>query len=500
MNSYTGILGASLVTNDSETGIVEPGDLWLNGPHIEYVGPPNGFAPPEDGEVRRIDGRDKVVMPGLVNAHMHSYAGLLKGTVDTMPLDVFMISAIVGAGERSPRDVYISALVGCLEMLKTGTTACLDHFSHRPRHDPDALDSALRAYADAGVRVALAPMFSDLPFIDTIPMPPDGMPADLRAELAGPVADSEPYFEMVAEAVKKWRGHPCVSLMLGVDGPQRCSHKLLEAAGRFCADHNIGNHTHLLEARTQAAMAADRHAAGFVAYLDELGLIGERSSLAHFIWCTDRDIERAAERGVNVVHNPTSNMAIGSGIQPLLRLHSAGIPVAFGSDGLNVGNMSMFEKVRAATHLHRVTEPDCDQWLRAGELLRMATVNGARAVGAADRLGSLKPGNLADVVVLDGRTVALSPRGAVDVQLCLHETGASVEHVFINGEHVLRDGEPTRFSAADVLAEASEIAKRLARDNRDRVERAKAYHPYIKKMVVDVMRHSSGPCRLAQLG
>jgi len=500
MNGYTGILGASLLTNDVEIGIVEPGDLWFEDSIIKYAGPAGGFTPPRDGQVNRIDGRDKVVMPGLINAHMHSYAGLLKGTVDTIPLDVFMINAIVGAGERRPRDVYISALVGCLEMLKTGSTACLDHFSHRPRHDPDALESALRAYADSGVRVALAPMFSDLPFIDTIPMPPDGIPADLRAELTGPAADPAPYFEMMADALNAWRGHPHVSLILGVDSPQRCSHGLLEAAGQFCADHGIGNHTHLLEARTQAAMAADRHGDGFVAYLDELGLVNERSSLAHFIWCTDRDIERAAERGVNVIHNPTSNMVIGSGIQPLLRLKSAGIPVAFGSDGLNAGNMSMFEKVRAAAHLHRVTEPDCDRWLTSGELLRMATVKGASAIGAAGRLGSPKPGQLADIVVLDGRTMALSPRGALDVQLCLYETGASVEQVFVNGEHVLRDGEPTRFSAADILAEASEIAERLAHDNREHVERAKAYHPYIKKMVVDVMRHGSGPCRLAQLG
>jgi cytosine/adenosine deaminase-related metal-dependent hydrolase len=500
MDSYTGILGASLVTHDVETGIIEPGDLWFEGAHIKYAGPPGGFTPPQDSQVHRIDGRDKVVMPGLVNAHMHSYAGLLKGTVDTIPLDVFMINAIVGAGERSPREVYISALVGCLEMLKTGTTACLDHFSHRPRHDPDALDSALRAYADAGVRVALAPMFSDLPFIDTIPMPPDGMPADLRTELGGSIAPSEPYFEMMADALIEWRDHPYVSLILGVDSPQRCSHNLLEAAGQFCADHGIGNHTHLLEAKTQAAMAADRHGDGFIAYMDELGLINERSSLAHFIWCTDRDVERAAERGVNVIHNPTSNMTVGSGIQPLVRLKSAGIPIAFGSDGLNVGNMSMFEKVRTAAQLHRVTEPDCDNWLPSGELLRMATVNGAFAIGAGARLGSLKPGCLADIVVLDGRTMALSPRGALEVQLCLYETGASVEHAYVNGEQVLRDGEPTRFTAADVLAEATDIAARLAYDNRDHIERAKAYHPYIKKMVVDVMRHGSGPCRLAQLG
>ena len=166
-------------------------------------------------------------MPGFVNGHMHSYAGLLKGTVDAMPLDVFMINAIAGAGARTPRDVYVSALVGCLEMLTTGTTACLDHFSHRPSHTADALDAVCQAYADAGMRAAVAPMFSDLPFVETVPFEDDLPPEDVRAFLPSEPVPHDPYFEMMADGLQTCDGHQLVYLLFGVDSPQRCSVALL---------------------------------------------------------------------------------------------------------------------------------------------------------------------------------------------------------------------------------------------------------------------------------
>ncbi|MEO1309224.1 MAG: amidohydrolase family protein, partial [Pseudomonadota bacterium] len=173
----TVIEGATLVTLDAAQTVTTDGEIWIDGGLITASGPKGCFTPPEGANVERIDAKRRIAMPGFVNGHMHSYAGLLKGTVDAMPLDVFMINAIAGAGVREPRDVYISAMVGCLEMLTTGTTACLDHFSHRPSMTPEALDAVCQAYADAGMRSAVAPMFSDLPFVETVPFE-DDMPSE----------------------------------------------------------------------------------------------------------------------------------------------------------------------------------------------------------------------------------------------------------------------------------------------------------------------------------
>ncbi|MFW5835239.1 MAG: amidohydrolase family protein [Pseudomonadota bacterium] len=499
MSQFTCIEGAQLLTLDAQGRVLDPGELWIEGARIVHVGLPGGFRPPEGASVRRIDGRGRVVMPGFANCHTHSYAGLLKGTVDTIPLDVFMVNAIIGAGARRPREVYVSAMVGCLEMLLTGTTACVDHFSHRPRHDGEALDAVCQAYHDAGVRAAVAPMFSDLPFAETVPMLDEEMPAALRALLPSTPQPHDPYFAMLEAGLERWRDHPTVRLMLGIDGPQRCSHALLERAGDFARQHDLGNHTHLLEAKTQWAMAEARDQRGFVAYLNDLGLAGPRSSFAHFVWFTDADLETAAASGVAVVHNPASNLIIGSGIQPLLRLVEAGVPVAFGSDGLNAGNMSMFEKTRLAALLHRVTDTDSRRWLEAGPLLRMATVNGAKVLGHDGELGELSAGHLADLVVLDGNSLALSPRGHLTTQLVFYEHGASVRHVFVHGEQVVADGKPTRFDADALLGEAREIAARLAAESHDGLERALALHPGLRAMTTRVLNDGCGPCRFAGL-
>jgi len=283
MAPLTVIDGATIVTLDSDLSIIDQGELWIEDGKIVAACESDGYTPSDSKQVLRFDGRGKIAMPGFVNAHMHSYAGLLKGTVDAIPLYIFMVNAIAGAGSRSQRDVYVSAMVGCLEMLTTGTTGCLDHFSHRPSHTPEMLDTVLQAYADAGIRAAIAPMFSDLPFVDTVPFGNDLPGTELRAILPSSPAPHDPYFEMVTDAMEKWREHPRVSVMLGIDSPQRCSDELLRRGGAFCHEHGIGNHTHLLEARTQWAMAEARDPRGFVAYLADCGLAGLLSTFAHFV-------------------------------------------------------------------------------------------------------------------------------------------------------------------------------------------------------------------------
>ncbi|MEO1103216.1 MAG: amidohydrolase family protein, partial [Pseudomonadota bacterium] len=254
-----------------------------------------------------------------------------------------------------------------------------------------------------------------------------------------------------------------------------------------------------LEAKTQWAMAERRDPRGFVAYLADLGLAGEKSSFAHFIWFEEREVAGTAAAGVTVVHNPASNLALGSGIQPLVRLVEAGVPVAFGSDGLNVGHMSMFEKARLAALLPRVVEADPDRWLTAGAALRMASVNGGRALGRAGEVGTLAAGQLADLMVLDGSTVALQPRGHLPTQVLLNETGTSVRHVFVGGKQMLRDGAPTRFSAAETLGEAGDAAARLMRDNATFAQELEAHRPGLTAMVRRIVAADAGPCRIAKL-
>src|SRR5205823_2577947 len=156
-----------------------------------------------------------------------------------------------------------------------------------------------------------------------------------------------------------WHGRGRSRVLLGVDGPQRCTQSLLEMTGDFAAKHGLGLHTHLLEAKTQALMAPAESGGSFVAYLDRFGLIGPKSSLAHFVWCSERDIELAAERGVTIVHNPVSNLLLGSGLQPTARLLEAGIPVALGSDSGSCTGLGLFEQAKLTLLLSRISQTDC---------------------------------------------------------------------------------------------------------------------------------------------
>ena len=499
MSSLYSIEGSTIITLDEKQSVIVDGEIWIENDKILFCGPKKVFEYQGSKPVKKIDGRNRIAIPGLVNGHVHSYGALLKGSVDALPLDAFMINAIASAGKRSPRDAYISAILGAIEMVSTGTTACLDHCSHRPVHTAEALDAIAQAYADVGMRASLAPMFSDLPFSETVPFENDMPSEELTAWLPKTKPNIEAYFETVEEVLEKWAEHPLVNIMLGVDSPQRCSDNLLKKAGIFCNKHGIGNHTHLLEAKTQLIMSKIRDQRGFVKYLQDCGLAGPLSSFAHFVWCSREEIEAVEQAGATVVHNPSSNLILGSGIQPLLSLVDSGVPVALGTDGLNAANGSMFEKIRLATLLHRVTESDSDFWIEAGPMLRLATVNGARMLGAENKRGVLKAGQHADVVLLDSQSITYTPLGDPETQVLHYESGGSVREVFVSGKQIVENGEVSSIDKQSIFDEAIEISERLKRDAKSAVNEAEKMHPNIKSMVKRVHATECGPCRIARI-
>ena len=121
-------------------------------------------------DVTAIEAQGRIVMPGLINAHSHSYTALLKGTVDAVPLDLYMIRAIAGGSDRTPREIFVSAQVDCITLLKSGVTSAIDHYSERPQTTAEGLEAVAAGYRDAGLRARIAPMFADLPYLDTVPI------------------------------------------------------------------------------------------------------------------------------------------------------------------------------------------------------------------------------------------------------------------------------------------------------------------------------------------
>ena len=477
----------------------EPLDLWIDAGRIAAVTAP-GAVPPF-AATEEIDGRGCLAIPGLVNAHTHSQSALLQGSVRGEPLDLFVIRAMARRAPRSRRAVYVSAMVHAMAMLKRGITAHIDHFRDGLLPSAEGVEAALEAYRDIGIRALLAPMYEDRMYLDSLPIDQQALPQDVRSRWsAAKRPPPEEYFTLMEHLVPRWRGaEGRLGLMLGVDGPQRCTPRLLELTGEFAARHRIGLHTHLLEAKTQHLMAPAGHGGSFVRYLDGFGLINERSSLAHFVWCTPEDIALAAERRVNVVHNPVSNLILGSGIQPAARLLRAGVNVALGTDGQSGAAVSILDQAKFASLLSRVADTNPERWLQPRAAFRLASEGGAAAIGLAGEAGSIEPGRRADLALVDVTGAAWQPRGDVYQHLVMYESGANVRTVLVEGEVVVRDGRCTKVNEAGLLEEAQTIAAELASANEPWLAAVDRDSPALMELLLRALERKTTTNRFADL-
>ena len=493
------IRGGTVLPFDGSDRVIENGEVWFQGNEILAVCEAGGFDAPPGADVTAIEAGGRIVMPGLINAHSHSYTALLKGTVDAVPLDLYMIRAIVGGSDRTPREIFVSAQVDCITLLKSGVTSAIDHYSERPQTTAEGLEAVAAGYREAGLRARIAPMFADLPYLDTVPMEKGRLPADLRAFYEGmSPPDAQAYFDTIDRALNDLdTGSGRIGLLLGVDGPQRCSDALIEMTADAKRRTGLGLHTHMLEAKTQAAMRPDGE--GFVARLARLGIVDAKSSFAHFVWSAEDDIAAAREAGLTVIHPAPSNMMLGSGVCPMLRLVETGIPVAFGSDGTNCSPAGLLETIRVAAYLSRLTEPDPDKWIDAAGMLALSMTGGARAMGESGRIGTLAPGARADILVVDTRSHWHMPMGDPWRHVLFYEQGAGTEHVWIDGRQVVRDGEVLTIDEDAILAEASEIAARYAEPMGGREDFIARHHAPFRDMLLEAHASDIGIERLIRL-
>jgi len=497
-NEVICLRGGTVMTFDDEDRVFENGEIRICGGEITYVGPSSLDKSSDDDTV--IDQTGRLIIPGLINAHTHSYSSLLKGTVERDPLDLYMLSIIATGSAMSPREIEVAASLDAVSMLLTGVTGVIDHYSERPALSGDGLKAVRRGFERVGIRATIATMFADKPYIDTIPINRETVPQEILDRYAAqPVPDAAEYFAIMEQAVAMNSADSPTRVILGVDGPQRCSDELIEMTGDFQRRHHCGLHTHMLETKTQAVMA-DRKGPGFVRRMLEAGIIDEKSSLVHFIWADDDDIAAAREGGVTVIHCPASNLMLGAGISPVLRLRDAGIPVAFGTDGSNCGPPSLFETMRMGCYLMRLTDPDFEKWPDAPEVLRSAYRSGSRAMGWNEKTGVLKNGARADVVSLDQGGHWHSPMGDLKRHLLHYENGSSVSDVWVDGMQVVKNKEITALDLDGLLSEAQDIVLRR-RDmvSAKAIEAIESQYPAFRNMIMETLKDDFGIERRVRL-
>ncbi len=494
------ITGAKIAPLGASNDVLDGMDFWIADGRIAAIGAA-GLAPPfESGSYETLEFSNALVLPGLINSHSHSTSALQRGKNAGAPLDLFVMEAMARRSPQTMDHVRAGVLLHAIEMLKHGVTGVVDHFRHGAVPSVEAVLTVFQAYDDIGMRAAVAPMFEDKKYIDSLPIDPESLPEDVQdrwRHMKPPSAHD--YFAMMEEIGDEVRDQGRVKLMLGVDGPQRCTTQLLEMAGDFAARHQVGLHTHLLEAKTQALMAPPEFEGSFVAYLNHFGLIGPRSSLAHFVWGTDRDIELAAETRVNVVNNPVSNLLLGSGLQPTARMLEAGVSVGLGSDGCSGNGMNMFEHARFSMLLSRISQPDCDRWMTAPQALRLATTGGAAVMGEPGTLGVIEVGAHADLAILDLDSPTYKPMGDIWNHLVMFETGDSVDTVFVGGEICLQGGRCTKIDEDAVYAQVSELAERSELDSAQNFSVTRRERPAFQPLIVEALQRDIKINRFARL-
>jgi cytosine/adenosine deaminase-related metal-dependent hydrolase len=392
-------------------------------PHLEPVG-------------TRIDATNKLLLPGFVNAHTHSSEMWQRGLIPPLPLELWL-AELYDFTPLEPEQVYLSALGTAVETLLTGGTSVVDHLVLIPGREAETIAAAVRAYQEVGIRAFVAPLIQDEAFV---------------AGLPNNAAAADPYFrsteatlDLVRDAIEQFhRPDQRINIAVAPTGIQLCSDALFEGCIELSERHNLCRHAHLLETKAQKLLAYEKYGCTAVEHLKRIGFLTAGTSLAHCVWLDDADIAILAETQTTVVHNPLSNLRLGSGIAPVLKYRQANVNVAFGCDGAaSNDSQDLLEAVKIGTILHNTTDFEYRHWITPREAVEMAALGGAKGVNAADQFGSLTVGKKADLVLYDLTNLSLLPRTDPIGLLVLGRPTQAVSHVWVNGQPVVADAKIT---------------------------------------------------------
>ena len=403
-----------------------------------------------------------LIMPGLINAHIHTYCHYVKGCFDNLPLDLWMLMTrpYFSGKKETPEDVYARTLFGCIELLKNGTTLVMDDLSVSPALDGELYDAVMQAYHDAGIRADVTVDVLNKPAYACIPYLDEEMPASMKQRLdALTLKDESRILSYMEEKIQQYNEPGAVQrCILAPSAPQRCTISLMKGIRKLSEKYDIPVVTHVLESPMQKEFAYLKYGKSLVKWMDENDLLYPNLNLMHGVWIEKEDMETIARHGCRIVHNPGSNLKLGSGIAPIEEILSAGIEVGLGTDNTSCSDtLNLFEEMKLAGMLHKLRTVDYHKWLGAQEAIHMATMGGAACAGRKKELGSLEVGKLADMIILETNNERFTPANNYVNQMVFCENGRSVRDVFVDGKVVIRNGKITTFNEEGAVRKFREI-------------------------------------------
>lgn len=428
--------GGRVVTMDPTRRVVD-GDIEIADGRITAVGGRLSAKP----KAKILDCRGLVVIPGLIQSHVHLCQTLFRGLADDLPLEDWLTKRIWPLEAAHTADsVYWSAMLGAAELLLGGTTAILD--METVRHT----GAAFEALEVIGLRATAGKCLMD-----------DGSaPAALRETTDAALREAD-------DLRSTWHGRANGRLRwcFAPRFVPSCTGPLLRAVSDLAAKHGTQIHTHAAETPLELELVKRATGQDEIAYLDSMGISGTRATLAHCVWVDPDAIRRLASQRTNIAHCPSSNLKLGSGIAPIPEMLAAGCRVGLGADGAPCNNsLDAFAEMRLAALIQKPRlGPDA---LPAAQVLELATLGGAQALGLESEIGSIEVGKRADITVLDLSGPHTQPDDAdIYSRLVYSARAADVRHVIVDGKLVVKDGELKTVKIEEVRTEANKSAKQL---------------------------------------
>ena len=403
---------------------------------IIAIGPSSETPIPQGGSIETVDAKDAIIMPGLVNAHAHTAMTLFRGFADDLPLKEWLFERIFPAEANflSPETVYRGALLGCIEMIASGTTCLADGYFFQ--------DQTVRAVHESGLRGLVAQGIIDFP--------------------APGVPDPKENIRMGQDFLEKWH-HFSDRITPGLfcHSPVTCSAKTLRRSQKISQEFGVPLQIHLSETLTEVSEILEISGKRPAHYLDQLGLVNAHLIAAHGVHLDETELQCLHKNGAKLVHVPESNMKLASGIAPLDRITAIGLTTGLGTDGCaSNNNLDLFGEMDTAAKLAKVSTRNPEA-LKAYRVLEMATLGGATALGLDKETGSLERGKKADIIVVDLKSPHLCPMFDPVSALVYSAGGADVKDVVVNGVPLMREKEFCSLDQDEIMAKVREISKRI---------------------------------------
>jgi len=418
------IKNGAILTMDDANSIFEKGFLCVRGDEISHIGS-NG----EDffEAAKTIDAREGLILPGLVNGHTHAAMSLFRGLADDLPLMEWLNNYIFPVESRMDADfVFTGTLLACAEMILSGTTTFCDMYLFE--------DEVARAARKAGMRCLVGEVLYDFP-----------------SPNYGPVENGLQYSKSL---IGKWQDDPLVSVAIEPHSLFTCSPDLLASANELALNHEVPLIIHLAETEKEVAEIKEKFGRGPVEHLDSLGLLGPHLIADHCVHLDRPDILKMSAHRVKVIHNPESNMKLASGVAPIPEMLANGLTVGLGTDGCaSNNNLDLFTEMDMAAKLHKINSMD-PTVMDAVTVLRMATIEGAKALGLGAITGSLEKGKKADIIIVDMDKPHLTPLYNPYSHLVYAARGNDVSHSIINGRLVMENRELLTLDPDEIMAKA----------------------------------------------